>query len=100
MSNAYTTNDTFHLENCYFKGEKEVFLQFNVRSNIILPTGTNLFKLSTPRAYPKATRQVPAIVYNNGAYLPWHVDVSTDGYIRQNAGSAVTQIWVCGSYIV
>jgi hypothetical protein len=75
-------------------------IQFLVRSDVILPVSTQLFQMTTPAARPSATRKLPAIMKNDGKYFAWYVDINEYGYIIQNGGTSVTEIWVDGSYII
>lgn len=94
-----TEQDSFPYINSYIRGS-EVTLQFKVVADIILPAGTNLFKISDSGAYPSSVMQVPAVLKNNDSYFTYFINVTTDGYIIQNAGNSVTEIWVCGSYTI
>lgn len=99
MGRTYTTQCTIHNDNCYYvPGTGLVTIQFLVRSDVILPIGTQLFQMTTPAARPTATRKLPAVMKNDGQYFAWYVDINEYGYIVQNGGNSVTEIWICGSY--
>lgn len=101
IGRTYTTQCTIPYDNCYYvPGSGLVTIQFLVRSDVILPTGTQLFQMTTTVARPTAVRKLPAIMKNNGQYFAWYVDINEYGYIVQNGGNSVTEIWVDGSYII
>lgn len=89
------------MQSSYVKGN-EVTLQFHVRMNsdadIVFPAGNNLFRLGTGKAYPSKEQIVPALFKNSGIWCAYFVTVTADGYIRQNYGTSVTEILICGSY--
>ena len=101
IGRIYTTQCTIPYDNCYYvPGSGLVTIQFLVRSDVVLPVGTQLFQMTLTAARPSTTRKLPAIMKNNGQYFAWYVDINEYGYIVQNGGNSVTEIWVDGSYII